>query len=426
MSLFRRGGDRTSFLERNQLIIGIVGALLVLSGASFALLLSGGVFARTYSVTAIFADAAGLQTGDQVKVAGLEAGSVRGIAIEDGAVEVTLDVSRGVELSEDSAAEITVETLLGKKVVTLFDGDSRQPLEDGDTIPLESTRTPVELVEIGDISTELLDASDADALEEFMEGVTAVTEGKRDDITALIGGFADAAEAIDDRRNELARLIDSLRILSGTFAERDDTLISLIDNFDVVLGNLAQRTDDLQTLLINTDLASHETADLVARNRTKLDSTLSGLHTTFQVLDRHQLDLAATVSYLEQAVRGYSSVGYSQGHPNRWANIFVQSLGPLGIDAFFGPCGAFDQALDDLLGPDPRSCDERARYGEEKDTDKPGPDDDEEEPRGAPGSPSGDLDDLLDDVPQIPGDVGDLLDSITGTTGLGETLRGLR
>lgn len=420
MSIFSRGGDRTSFLERNQLIIGLLATLLVVGGSAFSLLLSGGYFSRTYTVTATFADAAGLKNGDQVKVAGLEAGSVEGIAIEDGAVDVTMKISEDVDLARDSSAEITIETLLGKKVVTIFDGSSREQLAEGDTIPLDRTRTPVELVDIGDISTELLDASDADALEQFMQGVTEITEGKREDITSLIEGLADAAEAIDDRRDELARLIDSLRILSGTFADRDDTLVNLIDNYDVVLGNLASRTDDLQTLLEKTNLASHQTADLVARNRTKLNSALEGLHTTFQVLDRHQLDLAATVSYLEQAVRGYSSVGYSQGIPNRWANIFVQSLGPLGIDAFFGPCGALDQALDDFLGPDPRDCEDRARYGEDK-SEPPGEDDEprsREEPETGANEP-----DEADDLP-LPGDIGDLLDSVTGTLGLGETLRG--
>lgn len=422
MSLFNRSGDRTSFLERNQVIIGIIGATLVLAASTGALLLSGGFFSRTYAVTARFADAAGLKSGDQVKVAGLEAGRVNSIAIEDGEVEIVLDVNQGIELPEDSTAEIGVETLLGKKTVSLHAGSSDELLEDGAMIPIERTRTPVELIDVGDRSVELLEASDADALEEFMAGITAITQGKRAQITDLIDGFGDAAAALDDRRAELARLIDSLRILSTTFADRDQTLVSFIDNFDIVLGNLAERTDDLRSLLQNTDLAAHEVADLVGRNRATLDSTLAGLNTTLRTIDRHQVDLAATVSYLEQSVRGYSSVGYSQGHPNRWANIFVQSLGPLGMDATFGPCGALDQALDDLLGPDPRECDDRAKYGEEKDEEDEGPrtagpnGEDPDDP--TPEIPS------IPELPSVPGDLGDFLDSITGTTGLGDSLRG--
>lgn len=418
MSIFNRAKGRTSFLERNQMIIGVLAALFVLGGSAFSLLLSGGAFANTYSVSARFADAAGLKPNDKVKVAGLDAGTIDSIEIDGGEVVVKMKVDHDVILSSDSEAEIAIETLLGKKNVTLHAGDGPHRLSDGDEIPIESTRTPVSLIELNNTSTELLQASDADALETFMEEITKITEGKRGDIIALVEGFGDTAAAIDNRRAELGRLLDSLRTLSATFAERDDTLISLIDNFDVVLGNLAQRTDDLRLLLESTDSASHKVADLVRRNRPALDGALQGLNVTLRSLNQHQYQLAAGVSYLHDAVRGYQSVGYSQGIPNRWANIFVQSLGPIGMDAAFGPCGALDQALDELLGPDPRECKDRHDYGEPEESEgRSGQTDQSEEEATDP------TDELLDDQP-VPGDIGDLLDGITGTYGLSDALRG--
>ena len=418
MSLFNRKKGRTSFLERNQLIIGIIGALIFIGGSAFSLLLGSGVFNKTYLVTAYFTDAAGIKSGDDVKVAGLEAGKVGAIEIGDGVVSVELKVNQGIELSSDTKAEIAVETLLGKKTVVLFDGNAEAPLADGDEIAVEDTVTPIELVDIADTSVRLLEESDADALETFMEEVSKITSGKREQITTLVNGLGDTLAAVDERKAELASLIDSLRIVSTTFAERDGTLVNLIDNFDVVLGNLAERTDELVTLLESTDQASHEVAAMVNRNRGHLDSAISGLSTALRVLDKHQLDLAGTVSYLEKAVRGYSSVGYSQGTPNRWANIFVQSLGPAGIDAALGPCGALDQALDELLGPDPRDCDEREDYhGDTEEPPVPEPKDGDQAPTedGTPGTPD-------DEEPGLGGDLGDLLDSITGEVGLGDSL----
>src|SRR5207253_7720593 len=139
-------------------------------------------------------------------------------------------------------------------------------------------------------------------------------------------------QAVDARRTQLASLIDALRSISTTLGERDQTIVSLIDNLNPILADLAARQRDIQTLLVATDSASHQTADLVARNRSVLNQTLTALHTDLTVLGQHQLDLAATISYLNQAVEGYSSVGYSAGVPNHWANIFVQSLGPDGVE----------------------------------------------------------------------------------------------
>lgn len=410
-----KGALRQSFLERNQVIIGVIGIVIVFGGSAFALLLSGGFFEKNYRVNAIFEDAAGIKSGDDVTVAGLEAGSIDSVEIKDGYVVVGMNVSDTIEMPADARAEIVVETLMGKKSVALTGGSEDELLADGDTIPVERTRTPVELLDLANTSVPLLEESDADALEDFLVDITQITRGKREEVTSLIRGLVDVTSAIDSRSTELARLLDSLAIVGNTFEERDDTIVSLIDNLDVVLANLDERSGDVQRLLEMTELASQETADLVGRNRRELDFALGSLHTTLVTLNNHQTDLAATIHYLEDAVKGYSSVGYSQGTPNRWANIFVQSLGPLGIDAFFGPCGQFDQALDQLLGPDPRECTERAEYGDQEEGSDEAP-----APRGSePGSPQS----PNDGGGILPGDVGDILDSVTGNTELIDGLR---
>lgn len=364
-SRFRRSFEK-SFLERNQRTIGGIGLGLLVAGTAFALLLTGGVFARTYRVSAVFADAAGIRPGDKVTVAGLDAGTVKGERIENGRVVMDLAVSKGVKLPAGSRAEVVIQTLLGKRAVNLV-AEGTGKLRGGSVIPIERTQTPVDITQLNDISVRLMDRSDAGALNELMAEVTKVTEGKKEQIGQIVSGLADVAEAVDSRRTQLKSLVTSLRILSTTLGERDQTIISLIDHLDPVLANLAARQDDIQTLLVATDSASHATADLVRRNRTVLDRTLASLHQTFQVLDQHQLDLAAAVSYLEDSVQGYQSVGSSGGNcgyvdsrscnggtPNKWANIFVQSLGPIGVDVLLGQCGAVDRMIDQVLGTDCR------------------------------------------------------------------------
>ena len=360
-----RGALRKSFLERNQIVLGTVGTVLLLGAAAAALLLSGGAFADTYSVAARFTDAAGIRPGDDVTVAGLDAGSVGAVSIDDGQVEIELKVNSGVEMTADSRAEIVIETLLGRKSVALIAGDAERALADGDVIPAERTSTPIEVADLSDASVALLEGSDARALEQLMEEVTLVTSGKEKEIGTLIDGLADVSAALETRRAELSRLLGSMSTLATTFGTNDDTIVSVIDRYNEVLGNLADKRDDLRVLFAATDEASHEVAALVDRKRPVLDSTLRSLHQTLDVVNDHQLDLAASISYLETAVEGYSSIGYSQGIPNRWGNIFVQSLGPVGVDALAGRCGLLDQALDELLGPDPRSCEDRSDFGEE-------------------------------------------------------------
>ena len=400
---------RKSFLERNQVVIGVIGTLVIAGASAFALLLSGGVFERTFTVTAEFKDAAGLRAGDEVTVAGLKAGSIGRIAVEDGVVVMDLKVKDGIVMPVDARAEIVVETLLGQKSVDLKGGSSSEPLADGDRIPLERTTTPIEIIDLNDISVRLMEESDAQALEDLMSHLTEITSGKEKEIEGVIEGLADVTEVVAAKKQELRGIIDSLDTLSHTFAEEDDTIVSILDRYNDVLGNLAERRDDLAALLTNTDAAAHEVADLVNRNRPVINGLLDALHQTLTVVDDHQLDLAAAISYLEESVQGYSSVGYSQGVPNRWANIFVQSLGPLGVDALVGPCGLVDQALDALLGPDPRDCEDRAEFGETEDEQE------DEDPRRRSGSGGGQAEETpAAEASPLPEGIGDLVESVTG------------
>src|SRR5918996_2523037 len=341
-----------SFLERNQRIVGAIALFLIVVGTALALLLQGGLLTPTYRVTALFPDAAGVRAGDRVTVAGLPAGTVKDVAIDGGMVAIELGVEEGIQLSRDSRAEIVVETLLGRQSVALIPGRSDSLLRHGDLIPPERTTTPIDVTELNDISVDLLEASDADALETFMDEVTEVTGDSVEEVQALISGLKDVTAAVDSRSRELAGLVESLHTLARTFGQRDDRIVSLIDNLNVVLGNLAERQRELEELLRATEGASNETADLVERNRVLLDATLVALHQDLQILDRHQLDLAAGIAYLENAVQGYSSVGYSQNRPNHWANIFVQQLGPAGVDALVGKCGLVDQLFDHYFAAD--------------------------------------------------------------------------
>ncbi|MFN2589793.1 MAG: MCE family protein [Actinomycetota bacterium] len=403
---------QTSFLERNQRIIGIIGVLLILAGTGVALLLSGGVFASTYPVKAHFTDAAGIAVGDQVTVAGLEAGSVKGLSIERGQVVMDLAVNTGVELPGDSRADVVVETLLGKRAVNLVAGrDGGRTLADVGVIPVTRTTTPIDVTDLNDISVRLLNQSDAAALNKLLDEVTTITQGKRVEITNLVSGLADVTEAVDDRKEELGGLISAFKTLSKTLADRDDTLVSLIDNLTPVLANLAERHQDLERLLVATDQASHETANLIERNRPVLDRTLRALHDDLDVLARHQLDLAAGISYLEDSVQGYASVAYSggtcgmqpppceRGVPNRWANIFVQSLGPLGVDTFLGECGLVDQLIDEILGTNCEDFGSKAKREQDRTKTSTG--------SGLSGLPD------LPEAP-LPGDLGDLVDSALG------------
>lgn len=367
-----------SFVERSPIVIGIITLLVIAGGTIGAIALDSGLFDSTYRVEAQFVDSSGIRPGDKVVVAGVREGEVASVELApDGeTVLMSLKVNSGVELPRNTEAEIQVDTLLGSKSVALKlpvdnDPDWSQTLqESGQRIPVERTDprslsgsldTPFEGIDLQDVGTELAAETDAEALNQLLASLADVTDGARDDVTAVITNLDDITTAVNEREAEARDLLDAAAEVSGVLADRDQELIELIDDLAVVVKTLDDKKGDLVALLEETAATSEELGDLLGDHRADLDAILADLDRTLEVIDRRQLDLAAGVAYSASAIEGFSSIGYAGPNrtPHPWANIFLGSAGPGGVDPLLGACGMLDIALDAMLGPDPKPCTER-------------------------------------------------------------------
>ena len=74
-----------------------------------------------YPVTARFKDVTGLKNGAYVEMAGVRIGRVAGINLDtkDNMALVTLDIDKGVRLTDDSIASIKTSGLIGDKFVKI-------------------------------------------------------------------------------------------------------------------------------------------------------------------------------------------------------------------------------------------------------------------------------------------------------------------
>src|SRR5690606_27514349 len=264
----RRGGAAVkSFRDRNPYAVGLVSLLVIgaLTGAAFLVGLLH-LLEDTYELDATFTDAAGLRTGDEVRVAGVKVGRVTTIEAdrERGLVDVTLAIDRGVDIGEDAGAAIALETLLGAKFVRITDPaagerlmadlpreERRIPHEvcDADGLCEPRTTTPVDAFDLTRAATERIEETDNARLNQLIAQLPDITEGKRATVTDLIEGIHGVSTAINEREAELADLLDSADELATNPAEKDQTLVRLIDASRTILDFLSQRRDELATAL---------------------------------------------------------------------------------------------------------------------------------------------------------------------------------
>lgn len=325
-----------SFRDRNPYAVGLVSVVII--GIFTAMAFAVGLLhllEDAYEMQATFTDGSGLRGGDDVKLAGVKVGRVTDIDVErdEGLVEVTFVVNNGVDVGDESSADIALETLLGAKFVRLRDTTKGEPMADlpreERVIPVDRTTTAVDIFALTRTATNSINETDNDKLNLLIGQLAEITGGKREQITQLIQGIDRVSRAITERDAQLDELLDEADTLAANLADKDQQLVALIDAGDRILDFLVSRRDLLSTALGQGSEAVRALSELIATNKADLDAILDDLHPTLAVVDSNLADINAGLASAGPAFFGQARAG---AH-GPFFDIFVAALGPdvLGI-----------------------------------------------------------------------------------------------
>jgi len=129
-------------------LAGAIGLVVAAVFLAYAVLHSGRSVASGYTLQASFDHIDGLNVGGDVRIAGVKVGTVTDERIDPKTFQavVSLTVRDGLQLPKDTAAEITSESLLGGKYISLSPGGDQMDLKPGQMITI--TQGSVSLEEL--------------------------------------------------------------------------------------------------------------------------------------------------------------------------------------------------------------------------------------------------------------------------------------
>ena len=237
-------------------------------------------FTRGYEVRAVFRSANSLRPDSPVRIAGVEVGKVKRVEAEEGTdnAVVTMAISdSGRPLHEDATLKIRPRIFLeGNFFVDLRPGTPGTPeLEDGDTIKVTQTATPVQLDQV----------------------LTALQSDTRQDLRDVLEGLgtalASAPSAADDRdADRSARGQTAAESFNDAYddigpAERAQSQVN-----EALLG--VEPEQDLGRLIEGLG----RTAAGLVRNETQLRELISSLNTTMAALASQEGNLHVSIREL--------------------------------------------------------------------------------------------------------------------------------
>jgi phospholipid/cholesterol/gamma-HCH transport system substrate-binding protein len=205
-------------------------------------------FGRGAGYTAIFTDASGLQTGDDVRMRGVKIGRVTRLRLQEdqyAAVDFQVDSSRLLPASV--TATIKYRNLIGQRYVSLDipPPAPRRPtgvLPIGATIPRQRTHPALNLTELFNGFQPLFQALSPDEVNRLSYEIIQVFQGEGGTVRDLLASTASLTNTLADRDQVIGRVIDNLNTVIGAVSARSPQLSQLIDTLQrLVTGLAAQR-----------------------------------------------------------------------------------------------------------------------------------------------------------------------------------------
>jgi len=312
-----------SFRERNQIAVGLVSILVLALIFLVAFDLKSLPFvSKSYTLTAEFADAAGLAPGDDVRVAGLKIGTVKGVKLAGDRVLVTLQLQHGIKIPRDATMKISLKTILGTKSVVIDARGDGPYFASGNRVPLAQTEIPFEIYQAANGAVDLLTAVNGKQLNEALRALADLTSDPNRNLAGTLKGASQILGTLGQKAGSLETILDKGdQVLASLDASTPD-IEMIIRKSNVVLEVLARRRSIVQSLLRNTDTLAGQLGGLLREKRPDLDTILNDLHSTLAVVD-------ANLGQLEEALRliGPSAEAFARiVYRGRWADVCIDAI----------------------------------------------------------------------------------------------------
>lgn len=288
-------------------------ALLAVGGFAFASSSAADEESHTYKLEMF--NAFGLVEGSEVKVAGVNAGTVEGLTVSEdktALVEVQLSGPLAV-LGVDTECSSEPQSLIAEYFIDCQ--PAGEPAEDGETLRKKVAQT---------VQPDLVQ--------------NTLREPFKDRLAILINEFGTALAGNPENLNEAIRLgapaLDDLDSALRILAKQNNVIRDLNVDSDVIVGKLADRRGDVVAFIENAGEAaeaSAERSDDLSRNFDQLDDFLVELEPTMVELGNVARETTPLLADLRGAAPQLNELAVSLPPFNRVTRDSLVSLGDAAI-----------------------------------------------------------------------------------------------
>jgi phospholipid/cholesterol/gamma-HCH transport system substrate-binding protein len=278
-------------------MMGIIILIIVIGvGQSFA---SVPMLFATPTYYAQFADTGGIGKGDKVRIAGVDVGLVRSMAIDGDKVVIGYSLA-GTQIGTESRAAIRTDTILGRRNIEIEPRGSK-PLRANGVLPLGQTTTPYQIYDAFFDVTKAASGWDTQTVKRSLNVLSETIDQTYPHLSAALDGVARFSDTIGKRDDQIKQLLANANKIAGILGDRSGQINQLLVNAQTLLAAINERSYAVSMLLERVGAFSEQVKGFIDENP-NLNHVLEQLRTISDILRERKFDLMDTLSTVAKFV----------------------------------------------------------------------------------------------------------------------------
>ncbi|MCT7660574.1 MCE family protein [Mycobacterium deserti] len=310
-------------------------AVVLLAGAVF---LVRQVFFGPNTITAYFPTATAIYPGDEVRVSGVQVGSIEAIEPEGTETKMTLKVDRGVPIPADAKAVIVAQNLVAARYVQLtpaYRNGNGPTMRDGAVIASDRTAVPIEWDEVKSqlmrLSTELGPQTGVDgtSVSRFVDSAANAMGGNGEKLRQTLSQLSGVARIFAEGSGNIVDIIKNLQVFVSALRDSKEQIVLFQNRLATLTSVINDSRSDLDAALSNLSVAVGEVQRFVAGSRNQTSEQVRRLGNVLQVLVDNKMALENILHIMPNAIANFNNIFYPNGGSVTGAFALVNFANPL-------------------------------------------------------------------------------------------------
>jgi len=251
------------------------------------------------TITAYFSHASAIYAGDEVRVAGVQVGTIDNIEPQGTQSKVTMHINHRVPVPDNANAVIVAPNLVAARYIQLVPSSppSAALIADGAQIPLDRTAVPVEWDEVKQqllrLATDLgprTGGSNTSAAR-FLDSAANAINGNGDRLRQTLAQLSGAGRMLADGSGNIATTLQNLQAFVSALKDSNVQIVQFQDRFATLTSTLDSSRSELDAALTNLASVVGEVQTFVAGTRDRTSEQLQRLARVTQTLVDNRKDL---------------------------------------------------------------------------------------------------------------------------------------